>query len=309
MHCVSCKRSTRFRGARYCAWCGAPLQAPLWSGDRPLAVDADDDDGALRVDCRRCGKQNASSYAHCVHCGVRLMADAGSVPPTPEAVQRAADLVAAARQELAAGRRERARSQCEEALALDGRSAAAHALLAEVLYGEGSIGGALQEMTAALRYDPANTAYERRLRELRDEQDRAIGPLLRSLDEPRRPRRAPVRRPPRPMAAPAWKPEWRVGSSLPEWAKAAILIGGAVLLVGLVPLLTSSVLLVLGLVLGIIITLFVFTDARRQGYPQAAALGWAALVCLASFLGARFFGGSAGLVALLAYLLITRSRR
>lgn len=295
-------------GARYCAWCGAPLPAPLWSGDRPLGLDVGEENTPLRVECRQCGGENDASFAHCVHCGVRLDGEGAGAVPTPGDVARAAGLVSEAREEFLLGRREAAQARCREALALNARNAEAHALLAEIAHAEGRVGAALQEMTAALRYDPHNADYEERLRALRDEQDRALKPLLRGLDEPPRPLHPspagrPVRRPLRREVA------WPRMGRLPEWAKAAILIGAAVLLVAGVPMLTAGVLWVLGLVLGVLITIFVFQDARRLGYPPSVAGLWAAMVCLATFVGARFFGGTAGLVALLAYLLITRARR
>lgn len=299
MYCVSCNSSTQVSGARYCARCGAPLQSRLWS-ERPSAGKATkaESDGPV-IPCLRCGRENSSLHAHCVFCGSRLAVESSTGSVKQEDRERAAEDVAEARRALAAGRLAEVRTRCEQAVMLDPQSAEAHALLAEVLHRQGSLGGALHEMTAALRCDPDNSELERRLRELRDEQDRALAPLLRGLEEPsppRRPlRRAPVIKPSLPRAS---------GVHLPEWARAAILIGVAMLLMGLMPRLMSGLGSVLGWVIGALITLFVYRDARSLGMSMPVTLLWTGLIFFATF-----FTGWYGLLAFLAYLVSTRMHR
>jgi hypothetical protein len=91
---------------------------------------------------------------------------------------------------------------------------------------------------------------------------------------------------------------------LPEWARAAILIGAAMLLLGLLPRFMSGVGSVMGLVIGALVTLFVYRDARSLGMSMPVTLLWAGVVFFATF-----FTGWYGLLAFLAYLVSTRMRR
>lgn len=298
MYCVSCNSSTRVSGARYCARCGAPLQSHLWSEGPSGRQEPEPAVDGPAIPCLRCGRENPSRHAHCVYCGSRLDADGGAAPVKPADGERAAEAVSAAQKVLAAGKISEARAQAEKAVSLDPGSAEAHALLSEILHQQGSLGGALHEMTAALRCDPHNAGLERRLRDLRDEQDRALAPLLRGLDEPSAPRR-PARR------APVWPSLPRASDvRLPDWARAAILIGAAMLLMGLLPRLMSGVGSVIGLVIAALITLFVYRDARSLGMSMPVTLLWAGLIFFTTF-----FTGWYGLLAFLAYLVSTRMRR
>lgn len=292
MYCVSCRRSTSLPGARYCAHCGAPLEAPLWSGAATLALEEDEAPG-IQVDCPSCRKASAEGNAHCVYCGSR-MDGAGRKRARNEAdALRAEELVSTARAQLASGAKEQAEASCREAVLLDPANAAGYALLAETYWQKGSLGGALQAMTTAVRLDPTNQEWERRLRELRDEQDKAVAPVLREWREPPRRRFVDRSRPPlRLPQAPAKLPQ------APTWLPPIALILGVMLLLALLPrALTGGMMMGLGWVIGVLAAVFVYRDALAQRMSQPVALLWAVVV---------FF--SRGL-ALLVYLLITRARR
>ena len=300
MFCTSCKSSTWLAGARYCGRCGAPLQTPLWSDNSfssrlELLEEPADEQRA----CPRCGKEVPVDTAYCAFCGGRFAVGtaSGSHPASEEERGHAAAALGEAREELAGGRVRQARGQCEQALALDSRNAEAHALMADIYNQEGSIAGALQEMTVALRLDPTNAEYERRLRALREEQDRALAPILRTLGEPRpnRPRRRP-----QPRGGLRVQPARRsLDLNVPDWAKAAALIGAIMFVLWAVPAgLMANLQWVLGLIVGVVAAMWVYRDARSLGMGLPAALFWA--VCVAIPL--------VGLAGLLIYLLITRVR-
>ncbi|MBI3946219.1 MAG: hypothetical protein HY321_09895 [Armatimonadetes bacterium] len=299
MYCVACRRSTSLPGARYCVHCGAPLDAPLWSGESAaLMGQIPAAPAGEQVACPRCGKANARDHAHCAFCGVRLEGARPALVVDDAARDRARELAAEARESLAEGRLQRVEEQCLEALRADPGSAEAHALLAEVYWSKGSLGGALHEMTEAVRLAPENREWEKRLRDLREEQDRAVAPILRELREPTA---RPIRRSRPPAARPAWK-----APQLPSWAPGVALVVGLMLLLAVgrsLPLLGASLrglMSGVGLLIGVLAAIFVYYDARGRGMALPVALLWGAIILLA---------GPMGLVALLVYLLITRARQ
>ena len=103
-------------------------------------------------------------------------------------------------------------------------------------------------MTTAVRLDPTNQEWERRLRELRDEQDKAVAPVLRELREPPRRRFVDRSRPPlRLPQAPAKLPQ------APTWLPPIALILGVMLLLALLPrALTGGMMMGLGRVIGVL---------------------------------------------------------
>lgn len=298
MYCVSCKRSTSYTGARYCGWCGAPLQTPLWSDTAPAIRELalEDLQEARRI-CRQCGKETPADSGYCVRCGAAMgeLVPARAVGDAERS--RAAEMVSDGQEAYAKGQRDRARSLCSEALALDPRNAQGHALLADIFREGGNLGDALLEMTTALRYDPENPVLVRRLRELREEQDRAIEPVLRVLDVPEhRPRRRPPRRarPPRDLlrrqSAPRAEVQW------PSWLQPALIVAGLMALLLLVPKVMGNVVLVAGLILTLLVGVFVFQDATARGMSKGMVLLWTVIVITTSILG------------LLMYLILTRRR-
>ena len=95
-------------GARYCAHCGAPLEAPLWSGAATLALEEDEAPGIQVIaplpQSERGGTRTASiaGRAWMERAQARNEADA----------LRAEELVSTARAQLASGAKEQAEASC-----------------------------------------------------------------------------------------------------------------------------------------------------------------------------------------------------
>ncbi|MDH7569386.1 MAG: hypothetical protein QHJ73_07360 [Armatimonadota bacterium] len=215
-------------------------------------------------------------------------------PADPLREAQAAELLQRARVDLARGDLGAAAARCEEGLRLHPSNAELHATMAEIHYRRGSLATALQEMTEAVRLAPHNLDMERRLRELREEQDRAIEPVIRGLREPApRPSRS------RPLAARRRRNAagWSRGWNPPEWMPALLLIGGIMLALAWLPRLMGSAMMGISFLIGVLAAVFVYQDARARRMPALVVWLWTAAVFLSRGIG------------LLVYLLVTRARR